>query len=82
MADNIPKKKDFFCTIYTGGTKLRRYQEIKGVIRQGNQSLLISFESLKNPPDGGIIDQYGNEYQRERGYEKLIPGYYFYTIPD
>ena len=48
MVDNIPKK-DFF---YTGGTKLRT-QEIKGVIRQGNQSLLIPFESLKNPPDGG-----------------------------
>lgn len=76
MADNIPKK-DFFCT---GGTKLRRYQEIKGVIRQGNQSLLIPFESLENPPDGGIIDQYGHEYRREKDYEKLIPGYYFYTI--
>ena len=70
-------KKDFFCN---GGTKLRRYEEIKGVIRQGNQSLLIQFESLKNPPDGGIMDQYGNEYRREPNYEKLIPGYYFYTI--
>ena len=75
MVDNIPKK-DFF---YTGGTKLRT-QEIKGVIRQGNQSLLIPFDSLKNPPDGGNIDQYGHEYRREHDYEKFIPGYYFYTI--
>ena len=70
-------KKDFFCT---GGTKLRRYEEIKGVIRQGFQSLLIPFESLEYPPDGGIMDQYGHEYRREPNYEKLIPGYYFYTI--